>query len=218
MESPSYYAIIPATVRYDKEITPNAKLLYGEITALCNKEGKCWASNNYFSELYGVSKVSISKWINQLIKNGYLNSEMEYKEGSKEILKRYLRIVNDPIKEKLKGGIKEKFKDNTTSINNTINIYSELFESLWKLYPLKRDKHKVSKKSKEAIVKIGFDKMKLAIERYVAECKSCNRYYKNGSTFFNGAYEDYVADDYEEVKKEGDMDILEFVKSAINDN
>ena len=77
MESPSYYAIIPATVRYDKEITPNAKLLYGEITALCNKEGKCWASNNYFSELYGVSKVSISKWINQLIKNGYLNSEME---------------------------------------------------------------------------------------------------------------------------------------------
>jgi hypothetical protein len=67
MEKPSYYAIIPANVRY-ADIKANAKLLYGEITALSSQKGYCWSSNNYFAELYGVSKNTISLWINQLKK------------------------------------------------------------------------------------------------------------------------------------------------------
>ena len=34
IEKPSYYAIIISEVRYNKNLTPNAKLLYAEITAL----------------------------------------------------------------------------------------------------------------------------------------------------------------------------------------
>ena len=115
----SYYAIIPANVRYDTELNPNAKLLYGEITALCNEEGYCWATNDYFAELYNVSKISISKWINLLVQKGYLISEIIYKEGTKQILNRCLRIVEYPIKEKFNTPIKEKLKENNTSMNNT---------------------------------------------------------------------------------------------------
>ena len=79
---PSYYAVIPATVRYDKRLIPNAKLLYAEITSLCNKEGFCWATNRYFSELYNVRIETISIWINQLIKYCYLESKMIYKKGT----------------------------------------------------------------------------------------------------------------------------------------
>lgn len=120
-ETPSFYAIIPANIRYDDRLAPNAKLLYGEITALANKEGHCWASNDYFAKLYSVTKVSVSKWVSQLSEYGYIDTELVYKEGSKEIANRYIRIVYDPIKENFNTPIKEKFKDNTTSNNNTIN-------------------------------------------------------------------------------------------------
>ena len=48
MEKPNYYAILPAEVRYCKELSPMERLLYAEITCLCNHKGYCWATNNYF--------------------------------------------------------------------------------------------------------------------------------------------------------------------------
>ena len=117
MKQPNYYAIISAEVRYDTKLTANAKLLYAEITALLNMNGECFATNKYFSNLYGKSIVTISKWISELVANGYISSSYKYKEGTKEIDRRYLSILKGGIKENEKGGIKEKFKDNNTSIN-----------------------------------------------------------------------------------------------------
>lgn len=130
-EKKSYYAIIPANVRYDRDLPPNAKLLYGEITALCNERGYCWAENRYFAELYGVSKTSVSKWISALCEKGYINTELIYKDGCKEIDKRYITIVNNPIEEKLNtpltkadNPIEENFTENNTG-NNTSNNTSK---------------------------------------------------------------------------------------------
>ncbi len=98
-EKRSYYAIIPANVRYDQSLSANAKLLYGEITALCNDKGYCWASNKYFSDLFGVSQKSISNWISTLVSKKYLFFKMVYREGSKEILERHLSIFKEPMEE-----------------------------------------------------------------------------------------------------------------------
>lgn len=84
----SYYAVIPANVRYDKKICSSAKLLYGEITSLCNKEGYCWANNEYFETLYVKSERCIRNWIKQLVNAGYINSEVE--RGKKTVRKIYL--------------------------------------------------------------------------------------------------------------------------------
>jgi len=115
---PNYYAIISAEVRYS-DITPNAKLLYAEITAFCNMNGECFASNRYFSELYGKSKVTISNWLRELKQNGFIEMSYTYKEGSKEIDKRYIKILKGGIKENLTTPIKKTLKNNNTSNNNT---------------------------------------------------------------------------------------------------
>lgn len=130
----SYYAIIPANVRYDKDLAPNAKLLYGEITALCNEKGYCWASNQYFAELYGVSVLSVKRWVNSLVTKGYVYRILTYKPNSKEIDKRILSIdsgikidttsVQKCYDPSIKNGTSSSIKndtDNNTSINNTFN-------------------------------------------------------------------------------------------------
>lgn len=69
---PSYYAVIPANVRYCKDIPMGAKLLYGEISSLTNEKGYCWAKNSYFEELYQVDKKTIIRWINKLIELNFI--------------------------------------------------------------------------------------------------------------------------------------------------
>lgn len=121
IENPNFYAIITADVRYSKLISANEKLLYAEITSLTHSSGICWASNNYFSELYNVTPQAISKWIKKLKENGFIDVKYIYKEGSKEILKREIRCINNGLLGINNGlrGYQQRIKDNI--INNNIN-------------------------------------------------------------------------------------------------
>ena len=94
---------------------PNAKLLYGEITALSNKLGYCFASNNYFAELYGVSKNTVSRWISDLNKLGFITVQIE-RNSNKEIIKRIIGIAQIADR-----SIDKISKENTTRINTTSN-------------------------------------------------------------------------------------------------
>jgi len=119
MGKPSYYAIIPANVRYAKDLTPNAKLLYAEITALSQKDGTCWASNKYFANLYNVSTVTVSRWVSSLVEKGFVERKITYFVGTKQIDKRYLQLCYEGINNNDKTPINKIVKDNNTSINNT---------------------------------------------------------------------------------------------------
>jgi len=90
---PSFYAIIPASVRYDKKVNPNAKLLYGELTALTKKKGYSWASNAYFSSLYDVDKSTISRWIKSLADAGYIRIEYIYVNNTPQVDERRIYIA-----------------------------------------------------------------------------------------------------------------------------
>ena len=123
-EKPNYYAILTAEVRYSKALTPNAKLLYAELTALCNMNGKCTASTEYFCRLYEVSRVSIQKWLKNLEDNNHIRRVNIYKQGSKEILTRVITLVNTPSKEKLT----DNTNINITNTNLTDSNKKALFK------------------------------------------------------------------------------------------
>lgn len=108
----SYYAVIPATVRYDSDLKAQEKLLYGEITALANRYGYCYARNKYLAELYDVSVETISRWISKLEKHGYINTEIIRNEN-KMIIERRIYILDIPSKKVLNDGIDKN--DNTYS-------------------------------------------------------------------------------------------------------
>ena len=95
----SYYAVIPATVRYDIRLKPAEKLLYGEITSLANHMGFCFASNRYFATLYKVTTHTVSQWVSHLEKLGYIHIEL-IKNGKKEIQERRLFIRDAPYVQK----------------------------------------------------------------------------------------------------------------------
>jgi len=67
-------------------------LLYGEISALCNKEGYCWAGNNYFAELYQANEKTIRNWIGSLKDAGYISVSFIYVPGKKEIQSRLIKL------------------------------------------------------------------------------------------------------------------------------
>lgn len=109
-----YYAVIPASVRYDKKLPMGARLLYGELTALANATGVCWAGNNYFAKLYEVEVRTISGWVTSLIEGGYITSEVDRAGGNKRSIS-----IADPIEKNFNSYRKKVLQNNT--INNNID-------------------------------------------------------------------------------------------------
>lgn len=68
-----FFSVIPANVRYDTDLLPQAKLLYAEITALINSNGYCTAENKYFANLYGISKNCVKRLIEDLDSKKYIS-------------------------------------------------------------------------------------------------------------------------------------------------
>lgn len=192
MEKPNYFGILPANVRYDKNLKPMEKILYTEISSLTNKDGYCYATNSYFSKLYEVHKNTVGTWINNLEKQGYIKTVLIYKKGTKEIIERRIYInqkidtpVNEnvdtyqqkdlePINEKIDTPINENIEENNTSINNKINnIYlykSKEFEKAFSDFKIMRvdKKEPLSKPAEDLILiklyRLAGDNEQLAIE------------------------------------------------------
>lgn len=72
MDNPGFFAILPASVRYDRRLKPAEKIFYAEITSLADKTGYCYASNAYFCPLYDTTERTVQRWVKHLQELGYV--------------------------------------------------------------------------------------------------------------------------------------------------
>ena len=80
----SYWAQLPSEVRYSEELSSTAKLFYAELSALIGEDGYCWATNNYFAGVLGVSERTISRMITQMESAGFIRCEMAATDNGSE--------------------------------------------------------------------------------------------------------------------------------------
>lgn len=161
MDKPAFFAILPAAVRYDARLKPMERILYGEITALADQTGYCYASNRYFIELYGVTDRAVQKWIKDLAACGYITVEVLGGAGQGRCERRITPIFslwdvrhtpnrssqppnkNSGISPNKNSGIPPNkssgrtIQDNNTSNNNTTCACARGFDRFWAAYPRK---------------------------------------------------------------------------------
>ena len=98
----------------------------------------------------------------------------------------------------------EKNRQEKNSIYSAEKLHDEqslddFFESIWKLYPIKKGKGQVSTSRKKALQKIGYDQIGRCVDRFLKDMSDSGRdrkYWMHGSTFFNSGYVDYLDENW----------------------
>lgn len=121
---------IPKEIWLNPDLTLMEKVFLVEINSLDNEKG-CFASNEYFSKFFGITRQRASQIILNLKEKGFLKISYTTKKNSKEIEKRILKVgikfslhVSNKFSKGIKfslGGYQENVEDNNTLSNNTFN-------------------------------------------------------------------------------------------------
>ena len=110
------------------ELKANEKLLYAVITVLSNKEGYCYASNNYLADLFNSKPHTISNWVSHLNKLKFIHVEL-IRDEKNEIIQRRIYINDIPyaikmtypyVTKKTEGMLQKRQYNN---INNKIDRF-----------------------------------------------------------------------------------------------
>lgn len=120
-------SILLRKLRQDKNVPDFAFRLYSEVASLANKNGYCFATNEYLGEIFGKSIEHVSRTISTLQKHGYLNLIIE--SGFKRRIYLNFDLCNQSDDENIKGG-KQKHQGGLMEMSRGIdgNVNQELIK------------------------------------------------------------------------------------------
>jgi DNA-binding Lrp family transcriptional regulator len=117
---------IPADIWLNGKLTIHEKFILAEIDSFCSHYESCYASNEHFAKFIGLSTRRVKDIIKGLEDKGFIEREIIYKEHSKEVAKRLLRLHHPSCGILHEGGAEscptpsaESCPENNTSMNNT---------------------------------------------------------------------------------------------------
>ena len=118
--------VFPTSILGGYNLTPLERLLLIYILSLCKKYGYCWATNEFFSDSFNVSKQTISTSISSLSNHGYIVLKYDKKEKNnskrKIIISEVFKKRITDIQENLNTSNQENFKQYNKNNNIRKNI------------------------------------------------------------------------------------------------
>lgn len=189
-------------------IQPTAKMQYLQNNSTCNNTvaptakmqehllQKCSTTNTNINtntntiSSFDIKKLNLSKKvISEIGEDKILNIVSTLKEINKDVSD---LTITKTIKDTL--GIKTSSKKQNTELTDE---ELRMFNELWSLYPNKKGIANARKAFKKLIDKIDFEELKRCIERFNDDMKDKElKYVKQGGTFFNTGFEDYLDENY----------------------
>lgn len=197
-EMPNFYAVIPADVRYDEDLSSTAKLLYAEISALANSKGYCFATNAYFAQLYKVDVRTIRRIIALLADKKYICVENNNSKKRRIFLSKTRTKMSANEDENVPVNEDKNIPHNNTSINNkNNNTYTPDFEKWFERYPNRFNKERTFRNWQKAVKADGLERINIALDNYLRYIKDNNiekRFIVRSTNFVGqkGEYKGYL--------------------------
>jgi hypothetical protein len=178
-------------------------LFYGSVVTV--KEGQIVTGRKKISQQIQMPEARVYRALNILKQLGNIDINSNNKFSVITVAKwAFFQSENQKVNSKPTANLQQTHSKPTANLHNIRMkeckegkecIYADFFEPLWKAYPKQKGKGKITEQAKEEMSKIGADVVMSAIENYKKEIQQNNvaeQYIMHGSTFFNGAWKDYV--------------------------
>lgn len=121
---------IPADIWENNKLNIIQKTMLAEIDSLSGT-GKCFASNQYFADFFGISKRRISSIISELNEMGLIKVDLIYKGKTKQVEKRLISLVqnislvNVATKNDVAKHISKTDKSKEMEIDNIVQMWNK---------------------------------------------------------------------------------------------
>lgn len=93
MSEGNYWAVITAPILESKAVSDGAKLFYCEVSRRTNQRGYCWASNETLASELGLGERTISRYVSELERAGFITTEQVGVSDRKRRHERRIRLA-----------------------------------------------------------------------------------------------------------------------------